>query len=39
MIKGIKKVELETKKSSKGTEYTVCNVTLANGAVHKKERQ
>ena len=37
MIKAIKKVELETKKSSKGTEYTVCNVTLANGAVHQAD--
>ena len=37
MIKAIKKIELETKKSSKGTEYTVCNVTLANGKVHQTE--
>ena len=37
MVKGIKKVELETKKSAKGTEYTVCNITLSNGAVHQAE--
>ena len=37
MNKGIKKIELETKKSSKGTEYTVCNVTLVNDKVHQAQ--
>ena len=37
MIKAIKKIEFETKTSSKGTKYTVCNVTLANGLVHQTE--
>lgn len=35
MTKAIKKIELLTKKSSKGTDYTVCNLTLSNGRIHQ----
>ncbi len=37
MVKAINKIELETKKSSKGTNYTVCNVILSNGITHQAD--
>lgn len=37
MKKAIKKIELETKKSGKGTEYVVCNITLSNDKVHQTD--